>query len=260
MSCRHHAEIIACAGNSLDSPASSTGSSWQIGSPKSAGCASRHYGAVPNSAFDLDEPIIDEIVQTLPAGDALDAACGTGRWAERLAARGHRVIGVDSSPEMLGHAWDRVPHAEFRLGTLHPLPVGDDAVDLVTCTLALIHVAALAPVMAEFARVLRPGGHLVISDIHPSGSCAARFLQRARRMANPHASPPIGTWWGTTCARRSRSGWSSTAARSRLRQPHNMDRTGTCSREPLGRGNSGHGVWRTSYPTRLEPPTPMCPQ
>lgn len=121
----------------------------------------------PNSAFDLDEPVVKEIVEALPAGVAVDAACGTGRWAEFLAGRGHRVIGVDSSPEMLARARTRVPQAEFVLGDLHRLPAGDAEADLVVCALALTHVPALGPVMTEFARVLRPGGHLVIADIHP---------------------------------------------------------------------------------------------
>ena len=78
-----------------------------------------------------------------------------------------RVIGVDGTPGMLARARERVPHGEFLLGDLHHLPVRDAQVDLVVCTLALTHVPALAPVLAEFARVLRPGGHLVIADIHP---------------------------------------------------------------------------------------------
>ncbi|KJK35216.1 methyltransferase [Lentzea aerocolonigenes] len=121
----------------------------------------------PNSAFDLDEPVLEEIIGSLPAGVALDAACGTGRLASLLSLRGHRVIGVDGSPEMLARARTRVPEGEFLVGDLHRLPVEDASVDLVTCALALTHVASLAPVIAEFARVLRPGGHLVISDMHP---------------------------------------------------------------------------------------------
>ncbi|GHG48108.1 MULTISPECIES: class I SAM-dependent methyltransferase [Amycolatopsis] len=121
----------------------------------------------PNSAFDLDEPVVREIVDALPVGVALDAACGTGRYAEFLARRGHRVIGVDGSPDMLARARTRVPEAEFLLGDLHRLPVADDGADLVLCGLALTHVPALEPVLAEFARVLRPGGHLVLADMHP---------------------------------------------------------------------------------------------
>ncbi|SDM82153.1 class I SAM-dependent methyltransferase [Nonomuraea jiangxiensis] len=129
---------------------------------------SRTYDA-PNSAFDLDEPFIREIVDALPAGDALDAACGTGRLSAYLAGRGHRVRGVDSSPDMLERARRRVPQAEFLLGELTALPVPDESVDLVVCSLALTHVSELDPVLAEFARVLRPGGHVVTADIHPEG-------------------------------------------------------------------------------------------
>lgn len=125
------------------------------------------YDEPRNTLFDYDEPIVHGILDTLPAGDALDAACGTGRYARYLAARGHRVTGVDGSPEMLDRARAALPDAQFHLGDLSRLPVPDRAVDLVVCALALEHVPALAPVMAEFARVLRPGGHLVIADAHP---------------------------------------------------------------------------------------------
>jgi SAM-dependent methyltransferase len=121
----------------------------------------------PNSAFDVDEPLVADIVDALPAGVAVDAACGTGRISALLALRGHRVIGVDSSPDMLERARSNVPGGEFREGELQRLPVADGAADLVVCALALAHVADLRPVFAEFARVLRPGGHLVVSDMHP---------------------------------------------------------------------------------------------
>jgi SAM-dependent methyltransferase len=97
---------------------------------------------------------------------ALDAACGTGRFAEFLARRGHRVIGVDSSPDILSYARQRVPGAKFHVAELDRLPLPDDAVDVIVCALALEHVPRLDPVVAEFARVLRPGGDLVISDCH----------------------------------------------------------------------------------------------
>ena len=120
----------------------------------------------PNGLFDIDEPVVYGIVDALPVGDALDAACGTGRFATHLVERGHRVIGVDSSPHMLDVARAKLPDADLRLGELQEMPVDDAAVDLVMCGLALIHVPDLAPVMAEFARVLRPGGHVVVSDVH----------------------------------------------------------------------------------------------
>ena len=121
----------------------------------------------PNSAFAVDEPIVTEILDALPPGQALDAACGTGRYAALLAERGHDVIGVDGSPEMLAGACKRLPEVDFRVGTLTALPAETSSVDVVTCGLALTHVPSLAPVLAEFARVLRPGGHVVTVDMHP---------------------------------------------------------------------------------------------
>jgi ubiquinone/menaquinone biosynthesis C-methylase UbiE len=122
------------------------------------------YDEPRNSLFDSDEPVMHAILDTPPIGTALDAACGTGRYAAYLAARGHRVIGVDSSPDMLARA--RVSGATLVHSDVHQLPLADSAVDIVVSALALVHLPSLVPVMAEFARVLRPGGHLVISDVH----------------------------------------------------------------------------------------------
>ena len=116
--------------------------------------------------FATDEPVVAEYLASREPGVALDAACGTGRFAEFLARRGHQVIGVDSSPDMLARARQRVPEAEFHVAGLDRLPLPDDCVDVIVCALALEHVASLDPVLAEFARVLRPGGDLVISDVH----------------------------------------------------------------------------------------------
>jgi len=64
------------------------------------------------------------------------------------------------------HARRRVPTGEFHLAELHRLPIPDDSADVIVCALALVHVPRPEPVLAEFARVLRPGGDLVISDMH----------------------------------------------------------------------------------------------
>jgi SAM-dependent methyltransferase len=116
--------------------------------------------------FAADEPVVAECLSGRLPGVALDAACGTGRFAELLARQGHQVIGVDSSPDMLAYARRRVPDGEFHLAELDRLPLPDDSADVIVCALALVHVPRLQPVLAEFARVLRSGGDLVISDIH----------------------------------------------------------------------------------------------
>src|SRR6185312_8121729 len=117
--------------------------------------------------IDIEEPIVRGILDRLPVGDALDAACGTGRHAAFLAGLGHRVTGFDGSAEMLAVARRRLPDAVRHVADLRgPIPAATDAVDLVVCGLALASVPDLTSVFAEFARVLRPGGHLVVSDAH----------------------------------------------------------------------------------------------
>jgi SAM-dependent methyltransferase len=125
---------------------------------------SASYDQPGNGLIHLEQPLVRKLIDKLPVGVALDAACGTGRHTEYLASLGHRVIGVDGSPGMLAKARAKLPDAEFHQADLHQLPVPDDHVDLVVCALALSHVRDLGPVFAEFARVLRPGGSLVTSD------------------------------------------------------------------------------------------------
>ncbi|WP_369167652.1 class I SAM-dependent methyltransferase [Streptomyces sp. R28] len=125
-----------------------------------------HYDAPGNQMIDIEQPVVRRILDGLPVGTALDAACGTGRHTAYLHELGHHVIGIDASQGMLAQARKRLPDVDFHEADLHRLPVPDNTVDTIVCALALTHVPDLAPVLAEFARVLRPGGHLVVSDAH----------------------------------------------------------------------------------------------
>lgn len=124
------------------------------------------YDNPGNGLFDLDTDFIDEVLDTLPVGLAVDAGCGTGRLTSRLVGRGHHVLGVDGSLPMLQRARRLLPDTVLAVGDLHRLPVSDHRVDLVVTGLALTHVADVTPVFAEIARVLRPGGHLLLPDVH----------------------------------------------------------------------------------------------
>ena len=92
-----------------------------------------------------------------------------------LSAMGWNVIGVDATDAMLERARAKVPSGTFHSGRLQALPVESNSVDLVVCGLALSHVDDLAPVYAEFARVLRPGGRVVTTDMHPMMTCTGRM-------------------------------------------------------------------------------------
>jgi len=128
---------------------------------------SERYDEPGNLIIGIEEPVVWSLVAQRKPGRALDAACGTGRHSRRLVELGHDVVGVDLSPGMLGVARQQVPQARFLEADLRAMPVDDGAVDLVVCGLALAHPASLVEPMAEIGRVLRPGGHAVLSVLHP---------------------------------------------------------------------------------------------
>ena len=68
---------------------------------------------------------------------------------------------------MLETARAKVPSAQFETADLMAIPLPDGAMDFAVCTLALTHCADLGPPIRELARLVRPGGHVVISDVHP---------------------------------------------------------------------------------------------
>ena len=126
----------------------------------------------PNPLIEAEEPVVHPILESLvvPGCRALDAACGTGRHAAFLAARGCEVTGVDQSIAMLDLARAATPSATFDVGNLTALPYADESFDVITIALALCHLADPTAAIGELGRVLAPGGKLVISDPHPMGS------------------------------------------------------------------------------------------
>lgn len=121
-----------------------------------------------NPILELEGPFTTELFSRIEPGRALDAACGTGRQSEVLAGLGHDVVGVDATEAMLERARTRVPNAEFRTGLLTELPVETGSFDLAVCSLALTHLEDPAPAIRELARAVRPGGRIVITDLHPT--------------------------------------------------------------------------------------------
>jgi SAM-dependent methyltransferase len=142
---------------------------------------SETYDGPGNPLIAAEQPVVWALLDRLPPRSALDAACGTGRHARHLVDLGHDVVGIDVTPEMIVRARASVPGARFALGDLAALPVPSASFELVVCSLAFDHVADIAPPVAELARVARPGGRVVISDIHPVASATGgtAFFRRA---------------------------------------------------------------------------------
>jgi ArsR family transcriptional regulator len=106
----------------------------------------------------------------LPRGlRVLDLGTGTGTLAQELAAAGCDVIAVDHSPRMLDAAREKLAAAgaervELRAGDASALPLADAEVDAAFAHMVLQYLAAPAEAIAEMARVVRPGGSVVIVD------------------------------------------------------------------------------------------------
>jgi len=99
-----------------------------------------------------------------------DLGCGTGAVMAQLAPHVARVVGIDGSDEMLAAARLRLrglENIELRKGALESLPLESGSLDAATLMLVLHHLPAPALALAEAARVLKPGGRLLIVDMAP---------------------------------------------------------------------------------------------
>ena len=111
-----------------------------------------------------DAALIDDLLAVLPSRpDVLDVGCGDG--ARTLANLPPGSVGLDVSRRGLDLAAERVPGARLVHGEMTALPFGDDRFDAITAYHAVFHVdrERHPEVYAGFARVLRPGGRLLMT-------------------------------------------------------------------------------------------------
>lgn len=132
--------------------------------------------------------------EQLPATAYLDAGCGDGRYLAALAAElPERVAGVDISERILETARAQAPRAELRQANLERLPFADGEFDLVLSSQVIEHVLDREGAAAELARVLRPGGTLVISTdnerawVSRALNAPRTLLVRALRLSGRHS-------------------------------------------------------------------------
>ena len=133
-------------------------------------CWASSYPPLPhNPLMRAEQQAVLELWPGVAGACALDLACGTGRYARLLAQRGAAfVVAADISLGMLRHAAIEHPVR----ADMMQLPFANHAFDLVVSGLAVGHAPQLEAWMREAARVLVPGGVLVLSDFHPDAAAA----------------------------------------------------------------------------------------
>jgi ArsR family transcriptional regulator len=132
-----------------------------------------------------------------PVGDLLDIGTGTGRILSLLAPRASRAIGIDRSHEMLAFARAALVspefrHVQLRHGDMYRLALPASSMDLVVLHQVLHFADDPVAVMREVARVLRPGGRLLLVDFAPHGEESLRAQHAHRRLG--FASDDVAHW------------------------------------------------------------------
>jgi ubiquinone/menaquinone biosynthesis C-methylase UbiE len=134
-----------------------------------------------------------------PLGRLVDVGTGTGRMIELFGARADSAIGIDRSSEMLRLARVKLEAsglrgASLRQGDMYALPLGDGSADVVILHQVLHYAQAPAHAIAEAARLLAPGGRLVIVDFAPHQREELRESDAHARLG--FAVPTIKAWLG----------------------------------------------------------------
>jgi SAM-dependent methyltransferase len=119
--------------------------------------------------WDFNLPALLELLPP-PGRLTVDVACGEGRVARELKARGHRIVGIEGSPALAAAAREADPDFEVHVADAARVPLANASADLAVSSLALLNLDDLDGAVREVARVLSPGGRFCFSIVHPFNS------------------------------------------------------------------------------------------
>lgn len=112
----------------------------------------------------LDAPMIERL-RRLGGGRALDVGCGEGRFCRILRGEGFDPVGLDPTVELLDAARAKDPDGTYVEGRAEALDYADASFDLVVSCLSLIDIEPADRAIAQMARVLKPGGVLLVANL-----------------------------------------------------------------------------------------------
>ncbi len=132
----------------------------------------KFYDTKWNTLIAAEELYSLPMLDSLEGETALDVGAGTGRFSLKLARNGWNVTSLDPNPDMLSFAEGTANNESLPIRFIHSpieggLSVPSDSFDLVVCALTLCHIPDLRGSVNEFHRAMAPGGHLLITDVHP---------------------------------------------------------------------------------------------
>jgi SAM-dependent methyltransferase len=119
--------------------------------------------AEENYWFRRHEVVYRRLLDLCAGREVLEAGCGEGYGADLIASVAHRVVAVDYDAATVAHVGARYPRVEVVEGNLAALPLPDASVDVVVNFQVIEHLWDQPQFVAECARVLRPGGLLLMS-------------------------------------------------------------------------------------------------
>jgi malonyl-CoA O-methyltransferase len=132
---------------------------------------SKTYDTDENPLFDLESPALFLQIADVRGRKILDVGCGTGRITMMLLKMGAKVSGIDISKRMLAKARQKTTRykrsCELGVASVYKIPYAKNKFDMVACNLVTSHLKNLGKAVAEMSRVLKTGGTIVISDLHP---------------------------------------------------------------------------------------------
>ncbi len=128
------------------------------------------YDSDENRTRDLDQIVTEKTLANWQCKSILELGCGTGKNTYLLSQIGENVYALDFSKGMIALAREKLKFSNVTFShadITHPWHCDNASVDLVVCNLVLEHIENLQFIFSEAFRVLVPGGHFFVSELHP---------------------------------------------------------------------------------------------
>jgi 2-polyprenyl-3-methyl-5-hydroxy-6-metoxy-1,4-benzoquinol methylase len=135
-------------------------------------------------------PNTERLLALQPDELVLDIACGNGAFARRMAQLGARVVASNFSEVFIERAMARTPHSDritYRVvdatDEQQLLALGQGRYDAAVCTMGMMDIATIDPLLSALRRLLKPGGRFVFSVMHPcfNGEGMMKFYEEEDR-------------------------------------------------------------------------------